>query len=688
MKKKPRNAFDALKDKLKNKFTNKSKNNHRPLALENKRLQTFVYGLNRSALVTVSDSKGVIAYANDKFCAISGYSEEEIIGQEYRILNSGHHSKEYFEDLWNTVSSGQVWKGEICNRKKDGSLYWEDSTIVPFSEKGGMPDQYISVRFDITERKDLEQKLRISNEAASVASKAKSSFLANMSHEIRTPMNSIMGMAELLSETSLTADQRKFVDIFHRAGNNLLTLINDILDVSKIELGLLELEQIDFNLDEVITRISEIMAIRSNEKGLELIFDISSQVPAFLNGDPNRLRQILINLIGNSIKFTSKGEVVLKIENSSERKNHLVFSITDTGIGMSEGELGRIFKAFTQADSSVTRNYGGTGLGLSISKQLIEQMGGSIWVESKKEIGTKFSFIVPFSRPPAEIQYIHETRPNLAGIKVLVVDNNATNRLILLKTLNSWSALAVSAENGAMALRAFKQAHDLDSPFQLILLDSRMPNMSGFELVERFTAEFPNSKPVIIMITSEDHSEGIRQSKRLGVNSYLVKPIIRSVLYETISRELGKKDVNKKRATPVNSSFEEVLESSKHLDILLVDDNEDNRELILSYFKKSPFNIEIAENGKVAVDKIQAGNRYDLIFMDLQMPVMDGLTATLLIRAWELEHSKEPVAILALTANVLKEEVCRSLEAGCNAHLAKPIKKIALLKAVIEHTTH
>jgi two-component system sensor histidine kinase/response regulator len=258
--------------------------------------------------------------------------------------------------------------------------------------------------------------------------------------------------------------------------------------------------------------------------------------------------------------------------------------------------------------------------------------------------------------------------------------------MILLKTLNAWSALTHNVESGALALQAIQAAHDSKSPYHLILLDSRMPGMSGFELVERLSVLYPDSKPVIIMITSEDRSGDLTHARRLGIHSYLIKPIIRSSLYEAISRELGKKEANKKVATPSTSTLDDVLKNTRPLDILLVDDNEDNRMLILSYFKKSPITIDVAENGKIALDKVQTGKKYDLIFMDMQMPVMDGLTATIHIRAWEVEQSRPPMPILALTANALKDEVRRSLDAGCNAHIAKPVKKIVLLKAVIEYT--
>jgi CheY-like chemotaxis protein len=352
---------------------------------------------------------------------------------------------------------------------------------------------------------------------------------------------------------------------------------------------------------------------------------------------------------------------------------------------MSDGEMSKIFSAFSQADSSVTRNFGGSGLGLSISKQLVERMGGQIGVESKKGVGTKFYFNLPFSKTPAEIQIVHQARPNLAGIKTLIADSGSTNRMILLKTLNAWSAEADSVESGAAALIAVKKALDSASPFHLLILDSRMPEMTGFEVVEKLAIDFPEYKPVIIMTTTEDRSGDLTHARSLGINSYLVKPIIRSSLYEAISRELGKREAHKKTTPPVTSSLDEVLLNSKPLNILLVDDNEDNRMLILSYLKKSPFKVDIAENGKIALDKVQAGNQYDVIFMDMQMPVMDGLTATLLIRKWEVENSKKPMSILALTANALKEEVRRCLDAGCNAHIAKPVKKIVLLKAVIEY---
>ena len=495
--------------------------------------------------IIITDSSGAIEYVNPKFSQLTGYSPAEVLGQNPRILKGGVQPPEFYQEMWRTILSGGEWRGEVHNRNKDGSLVWERISISPIRDDSGTITHFVRVSENIGEQKQLQEELtraaeneKLARDRADQANKTKSDFLASMSHEIRTPLNAILGMTDLLAETALNGEQTQYLSVVQTAGEALQGLINDILDLSKIEAGMMTLDDALFNLPDCIRQLSSLASVRAAQKKLLLTSSLSMGVPHWLVGDSFRLQQVLLNLVGNAIKFTEQGSVSLDVEPVTvDTATILVkFSITDTGIGIQSDKLQKIFESFSQSDTSTTRKYGGSGLGLSISKRLVEMMGGDIGVESTPGQGSCFYFTCRFAAPS-------ETPPECVP---------------------------------------------------------------------------------------EEHIE---------------KKVFKS------------------------------------LSILLVDDNKDNRTVLNAFFRHTDHRVEIAVNGEEAVAKVKQG-AYDLVLLDMEMPVMDGYTAVGLMREWESATGRDPAPIIALTANALKEDRQKSLAAGCSDHLTKPIHKEKLLEVV------
>ena len=641
---------------------------------------------NIDALMT-TDPSGIITDVNKQMEALTGCTRDELIGAPFKSYFTDPERAEAAIKL--VLSEKKVTNYELTACARDGKETVVSYNATTFYDRGRTLQGVFAAARDVTERKRLDQVLQEKNvelesarSAAEKANLAKSDFLARMSHEIRTPMNAIIGMADLLWETSLISEQREYVRIFRKAGSQLLDLINDILDLSKVESGHLVLESIDFDLGEVLDKTLEMMAIRAHEKGLELALRIAPEIPTALVGDPARLRQVLINLIGNAIKFTAQGEVIVRVERDPEdaAASALRFAVCDTGIGVPEESRELIFAPYSQVDTSTTRKFGGSGLGLAISREVVELMQGRIWAESSVGAGSTFYFTARFAvggKPPLRAL---SGLMDLKDVKTLVIDDNTTNRLILREMLSRWGAVVTEAAGGEEGLSELLRAQQAAVPYALVLLDCRMPVVDGFQVAEQIHQHPTMAGTTILMLTSDNRAGDFARSRDLGVAAYLVKPVKRAELLEAIQQARAGTAPLVEPAAPGG-----VLEDARGLRILLAEDSLDNVLLIQSYLKPSGYSVDLAGNGEVALRKFISGT-YDVVLMDVQMPVMDGYSATRRIRQWEGENRARPVPILALTAHALPEEVQKSLDAGCTAHLTKPIRKATLLHAIEEHT--
>jgi two-component system, sensor histidine kinase and response regulator len=560
-------------------------------------------------------------------------------------------------------------------RKKDGSYCWVSDEQHLIRDASGCPIEVVGSWSDIDARKAAELALQASQaelekatRAALEASEAKSVFLANMSHEIRTPMNAVIGLSHLALKTDLTPRQRDYVLKIKSSGQHLLGIINDILDFSKIEAGKLSIENIDFDLDKVLENVGNLMSEKAAAKGLELIFEVEPTVSAHFRGDPLRLGQILINFCNNAVKFTDKGEVAVEVRVLEDNPDSQLveFSVSDTGIGMTEAQITRLFQAFEQADASTTRKYGGTGLGLAISKQLTELMGGHVTVESKPGNGSKFRFTARLGKGVAT-QRPRLLQSDLRGRRVIIIDDNPHARAVLAGMLTNMTFISDEAASGEEAINMVRQAANIDQRYEIAFIDWQMPGLNGIETGKRILSlpdlELP---PHLVMVTAYGREEVLKQAEDSGFENVLIKPVTSSILFDTAVVALG---ADREQAETVQSGPSFDIERLRGARVLLVEDNESNQEVAIGQLEDAEVFVDLAENGEVALGMI-AGNDYDVVLMDMQMPVMDGIEATRIIRS---NPRHESLPIIAMTANAMASDRQLCLNAGMNDHIAKPI---------------
>jgi PAS domain S-box-containing protein len=627
-----------------------------------------LFRLSRDMLC-IAGFDGYFKRLNPAWVQTLGFTTEELLARPYVELIHPDDRKPSISEAKKVASGGEAVLFENRYRHRDGSYRWLSWNATAMPEESLF---YCTVR-DVTEQRRAAAELESARAAADAASRAKSDFLANVSHEIRTPMNAVIGMSELLLDTTLGPEQREYVLVLKDSAESLLALINDILDFSKIEAEMLELHDEAFDLREILGNTLRTLGVRAHQKGLELAGRVAPDVPERLVGDPQRLRQVILNLVGNALKFTERGEVLLQVEKESESEDDIAlrFLVADTGIGIPPEKQKVIFEAFAQADTSATRPYGGTGLGLSISEKLVRLMGGTISVDSALGKGSRFTFTARFRRDrqarPADADL---PPPSLRGLRVLVVDDNATNRKILTEMLAHWRMRPSAVEGGRAALAALSKAAGQGRPFPLVLLDGNMPEMDGFMLAAEIKRRPRLARAAIMMLSSGARPGDRARCLELGASTYLTKPVKQSDLLDAIMDVLGPRPARARgSAGPVSAV---AAPEGGGLRVLVAEDNAVNQEVAVGMLVRAGHRAVVANNGREALALLEE-RPFDLVLMDVQMPELDGLETTAMIRERE-QQTGQHMPIVALTAHALKGDLERCLAAGMDAYMAKPLQ--------------
>ena len=611
-----------------------------------------------------------------------GYSTAEVVGKTAHEFFPTDQADRFQAQDREALLSGKLLSipEQAVDTRHGGARVLHTKKLTIFHENG-TPEYLVGISEDITERKQAEKALIQAREAAEQTSRFKSEFLANMSHEIRTPINGIIGMTELALSTDLTPEQQEFLDAVKISADSLLKLVNDILDFSKMEAGKMELIDVEFSLRDTVADVMTMLALQAHQKGLELVYDVPPAIPDSVTGDPGRLRQILLNLVGNAIKFTSSGEVVVAVESVLEVQDdlHLHFVVADTGIGIPLEKREKIFRAFEQADGSTSKQYGGTGLGLAITSQFCQLMGGRIWVESEVGKGSQFHFSVRLGLNAERIK--QETTGDigkLAGLRVLVVDDNATNRKIVEQTLLHWGMKPTLVESGPAALEAMRWACDDGAPFGLAILDCMMPGMDGFQLAQQIHQDARLATTALVMLTSAGERGDACRCLEFGVSAYLLKPVKQSELLFAIAKVLQEPLAPSGR--PALITRHTIRETESRLHILVAEDNAVNQRLALKMLERMGHTVTVAGNGREALELLEHAN-FDLVLMDIQMPEMDGLEATAALRDREVRRGGH-VPVIAMTAYAMKGDKEKCLDSGMDGYISKPINARELYRAV------
>ncbi len=629
--------------------------------------------------IVTMDNDGIVQMCNPAVEKLFQYKRDEFLGNPISTMLAPPGQLDIIEANRLAAQHGDATHVTTRRKRRDGTLLDVEVSAVPLVIEGSTTGVLVLYQ-DITERKRSEEALLQAKDAAEAASRAKSEFLANMSHEIRTPMNGIIGMTELTLDTDLNAEQREFLRMVRTSADSLLTVINDILDFSKIEAGKLEILREDFSFKESLGETLKALALRAHLKNLELAWRVGPGVPDFLKGDAGRLRQVLVNLVGNAVKFTEHGEVAVDVQKEGEDEGGVLlhFRVRDTGIGIPKDKQEMIFEVFTQADSTTTRKYGGTGLGLAITSRLVKLMGGKLWVESEPGMGSTFHFTGHFEFAELHHKPLETADPAiLSGLRVLIVDDNQTNRAILLELLTAWGMQPSAAEGGRSGLDALQRAHEQGLPFRLLISDMQMPEMDGCALCAEIRKnQYFGEIPIVLLSSSVGDGEATRCHK-LAVASYLTKPVQPSELRSAILAALSKPA---QISDPPPARRTSSPDKSVRLKVLVAEDNAINRKVVTKLMEKQGFTAIVTENGREALDALLR-EQVDVVLMDIQMPIMDGFEAIRAIRTME-RISGGHLPIVALTAHAMKGDRERCLAAGADDYVSKPIRIADLLAAI------